>query len=135
MLRAIAIIALLSAAGQSGKHSAYRKEPCKTPELASSCFHIHARLNAGSGTPTVRLWGIGTHHVYGIYSNAYGFEHDDLTGDNEAPELPRTVLRFLPPTGGWTVYGDFEVCPLERHIEGHMQAACIAGASHIVKNY
>jgi len=134
ILRAIAIGALLSALGQLGDHGAYRKQSCKTPELASSCFHIHARLNAGNGTPAVRLWGVGTHHIYGIYSNTYGFEHDVLTLDNEAPELPRTVLRLLPATGGWTVYGDFEVCPLEPHVEGHMQAACIAGAAHVVKD-
>jgi len=30
------------------------------------------------------------------------------------------------------MYGDFEVCPLEPHIEGHMQAACIASASHVI---
>ena len=29
------------------------------------------------------------------------------------------------------IYGDFEICPLEPHVEGHMQAACIASATHI----
>jgi hypothetical protein len=70
--------------------------------------------------------------VYGIYSNRYGFIHDDPTLDNETPELHFRLPKDLPDKGGWTIYGDFEICPLERHIEGRMQAACIAAATHIV---
>jgi len=87
---------------------------------------------AGNGTPSTRLWHIGTHHLYGIYSNRYGFAHDSLTLDNEAPELHFDFPRGMTEQGGWTVYGDFEVCPLEPLAQGHMQAACIAGATHIV---
>jgi len=108
----------------------YRQQPCKTPELAPSCISIHGRLSAGNGTPSTRLWQIGTHHVYGIYSNRYGYSHDGLSLDNEAPELHFDFKDR--PDGGWTVYGDFEVCPLEPRAEGHMQAACIASATHIV---
>lgn len=109
----------------------YRQEPCKTPETAQSCVQVHGRLRAGNGTPSTRLWQIGTHHVYGIYSNRYGFTHDDQTLDNEAPELhfalPKSINSY-----GWTVYGDFEVCPLEPLIQGHMQAACVVSAAHVV---
>jgi hypothetical protein len=75
---------------------------------------------------------MGTHHLYGIYSNEYGFRHDSPTLDNEAPELHFTFPKGLPEQGGWTVYGDFEVCPLEPLKRSRMQSACIAGASHIV---
>ena len=92
---------------------------------------MHGRLSAGNGTPRVRLWQIGTHHIYGTYSNQYGFSHDSPTLDNEAPEL-----HFKLPKGSgepfWMVYGDFEVCVLEPRIQSHMQAACIAKASHVV---
>lgn len=108
----------------------YRQHPCKTPEIAPRCINLHGRLSAGNGTPSTRLWQIGTHHIYGIYSNRYGYSHDDLTLDNEAPELHFDFKD--KPEGGWTVYGDFEVCPLEPRAEGHMQAACIASATHIV---
>lgn len=30
------------------------------------------------------------------------------------------------------MFGAFEVCPLEPHIQGHMQAACVASATHII---
>ena len=116
----------------------YRNQLCKTPEVAAGCFQTHARLWSGNGTPSTRLWPIGTHRIYGIYSNQYGFKHDETTLDNESPHLPIAVAaavgRIWKRSGlsGWTLYGDFEVCPLEPHLQGHMQAACIAHASHIV---
>lgn len=116
----------------------YKNLPCETPALASSCFRIHGRLNQGNGTPSTRLWQIGTHHVYGIYSNQYGFIHDDATLDNESPKLPTNVEKQRTSDGnGYLgyVYADFEVCPLERHIEGHMQAACIQSATHVVAEH
>lgn len=109
----------------------YRREPCKTPETAHSCVQIHGRLAAGNGTPSTRLWQIGTHHIYGIYSNRYGFTHDSQTLDNEAPELHFALPKAIDGHG-WTVYGDFEVCPLEPLTQGHMQAACIVSAAHVV---
>jgi hypothetical protein len=131
MFRLITIISLLASSQAFAKKS-YRDEPCKTPEIAPSCLHLHGRLASGNGTPSTRLWQIGTHHVYGIYSNQYGFTHDSQTLDNEAPELHFTLPKNTPEPGGWTIYGDFEICPLERPIEGHMQAACIVGAVHTV---
>jgi len=104
----------------------------KTPELAPSCIQVRARLWEGNGTPSTRLWPIGSHHIYGIYSNQYGFAHDESTLDNEAPELHFTFPRPVPDQGGWAVFGDFEVCPLEPQIQGHMQAACLASASHVI---
>jgi hypothetical protein len=131
MLRPLVLLTLLLAAPSPSKDN-YRTFPCKTPELAPSCIKLHGRLSLGNGTPSVRLWQIGTHHIYGIYSNQFGFKNDDTTLDNESPEIVATIEKHLTQNGGWTVYGDFEACPLEPRIEGHMQAACIASASHIV---
>jgi hypothetical protein len=126
------IFLLIFASAQASANDAYRQKPCKTPEIASGCLRIHGRLSAGNGTPSTRLWHIGTHHIYGIYSNQYGFAHDNVTADNEAPEFHFIFPKGMPDQGGWTVYGDFEVCPLEPLVQGHMQAACIVGATNIV---
>ena len=131
MLRPLAVLLLL-ASTQAFANDAYRQQPCKTPEIALSCMLIHGRLAAGNGTPSTRLWHIGTHHIYGIYSNRYGFIHDTSTLDNEAPELHFAFPKSMPEQYGWTVFGDFEICPLEPLIQGHMQAACIVGAAKIV---
>jgi hypothetical protein len=131
MIRMIATLAFLVAARALASDD-YRQQPCKTPEIALSCVHVHGRLWMGNGTPSTRFWQIGTHHIYGIYSNQYGFKHDSETLDNEAPELHFTLPKSAQYPGGWTVYGDFEVCPLEPLVQGHMQAACIADAQHVV---
>jgi hypothetical protein len=131
MLRHLTVLALFVSAHVLANES-YRDRPCKTPELVPACIQVHARLWAGNGTPSTRLWPIGTHHIYGIFSNRYGFVHDETTLDNEAPELHFRFPKNMPDQTFWTVYGDFEVCPLEPLKQGHMQAACIAGATHIV---
>lgn len=110
----------------------YRQDPCEAAANLA-CLHIHGRLASGNGTPSTRLWHIGTRHIYGIYSNWYGFLHDDETLDNESPELHFTLPKDIPRPGGFTVYGDFDLCPLEPLMRGHMQAACIASATHIVE--
>ena len=69
---------------------------------------------------------------YGIYSNRYGFAHDTETLDNEGPNLPPAIESKRSKDRYVQMYGDFEVCPLEPHIERHMQAACIASASHVI---
>lgn len=132
MLRCLTIFAVSLLSARALANEDYREQLCKSPELAPTCMHIHGRLGYGNGTPSTRLWQVGTHHVYGIYSNRYGFIHDDPTLDNEAPELHFRLPKGLPDKGGWIVYGDFEVCPLDRHTQGHMQAACIATATHLV---
>jgi hypothetical protein len=122
---------MLFASGCAVAETDHRDQPCERVQDGRSCKWVHGRLSAGNGTPHVRLWLIGTHHKLGMYSNRYGFLHDSQTLDNEGPEL-----HFNLPNGSvdlfWTVYGDFKVCILEPQIQGHMQAACIAKASHIV---
>jgi hypothetical protein len=132
MLRRLTILAVFLSA-QALATENYRKQPCKTPALAPSCVQMHGRLRQGSGNPSMRLWQIGTTHIYGIYTNKYGFDHDDTIADNEGPTPPANIDKLRYPEGGLReIYGDFEVCPLEPPIEGHMQAACIANASHVI---
>jgi hypothetical protein len=58
--------------------------------------------------------------------------------DNEGPEFPPNVDEKLwdsvKKNSPWpnTLYGDFEVCPLEPERPDSMQAACIESAKNIV---
>jgi hypothetical protein len=114
--RLIAVLAIVFLAHNSSAEK--RSIACKTPANASSCYWTHGRLSVYNGAVNWRLWKIGTHNLLGIYSG---------------PELPANLeATFQPDPFGIEVYADFEVCPLERHIEGHMQAACIESAKHIV---
>jgi hypothetical protein len=106
-----------------------REIPCKTPENAKTCYWTHGRINAGNGTPSFRLWIVGTHHKLGIYSGP----SVDREGspDNEYHELPANLLQKFKPFKNW-VFADFEVCPLEPERPGEMQAACVESAKNIV---
>lgn len=114
--------------GASAQQKPKREIPCKTPENEKSCYWTHGRLRAGNGTPSFRLWKVGTDRVLGIYS---GPSVDRYGLDNENPELPASLGRkFRPFEHG--VFADFEVCPLEPQKAGVMQAACIESAKNIV---
>jgi hypothetical protein len=87
----------------------------------------------GNGTPSFRLWKIGTNRMLGIYS---GPSVDRYGLDNESPELPANARKSMqlnssPP---WlnTIYADFEICPLEPEKPRVMQAACIESAKNIM---
>ncbi len=137
---AIVLASLCSAAGaQYGNPD--RKIACKTPAVAHSCSRVHARLTFCCGTPAVRLWEIGTHRVLGIYSGPASYDAtkgEVLDGDNENPSLPSNIReaasRFKTKSGVDAfpaIFGDFEVCPLEPHRPGVMQAACIESARNL----
>lgn len=108
--------------------AAERKIPCKIPTNAAACYWTHGRLLQANGTPSFRLWKIGTHRVLGIYSgpplNRWG-------PDSEAPELPANIQSVFSKQ--WVVvYGDFEVCPLEEQRPETMQPACIEAVKNVV---
>jgi len=121
-----------------------RKIPCKTPENASLCYWTHGRLAVyNGGAPNFRLWKIGTRRIVGVFSGPSRFPPKVEEAD-ESPELPAELLkayeadnRRLKKERGinWafppTVFGDFEVCPLEPEKKGEMQAVCIESAKNI----
>jgi len=85
------------------------------PDLVGSCFKVHGRISAYNGTPTLRIWRIGTDRLLGV--------------DDDIP-VPESLSRQLD----WNVnaYADFEVCPFTREREGEMQKVCVESAEHIV---
>jgi hypothetical protein len=135
--RLIAVLAIVFFAHRSGAEK--RAVTCKTPAIAPSCYWTHGRLAVyNGGYPNLRLWKIGTHNLLGIYSGPSEFLHrEDYLSDHpegDDSELPANLEAAFNIPNPFTieVYADFEVCPLERHIEGHMQAACIESAKHLV---
>jgi len=90
------------------------QEPSPSPacdgrtEIVAPCFTVHGRLSFSNGTPSARIWRVGTHRMLGI--------HND--------ELPKQIeARML---GFETeVWGDFNVCPFTPERLGHMQFVCI----------
>lgn len=95
---------------------------CKTnPSLTGPCFKVHARLSVYNGTPSLRLWPIGTKRLLGVVND----EDDNI--------LPKDIT-WAELNDGKSVYGDFEVCPFEDEKAGEMRAVCIESfLNYVVK--
>ncbi len=69
-----------------------RKIPCKAPANASLCYWTHGRLSVYNGSPSFRIWQIGTRHILGVFNGPSHYPartNDDI----ENPELPAELYR------------------------------------------
>ena len=113
-----------------------RRIPCKTAENATTCYWARGRIMFYNGTPSYRLWKVGTKRLLGIYSGPSAWHGDPLASDNENPEMPANVEKGVSMGPGIVLWGDFEICPLVRERPGRMQAACVESATHLfVQNF
>lgn len=126
------LMALVLSAIGAPRRTPNRKIACKISENAGSCYWTHGRLNIGNGTPTVRLWKIGTKRILAIHSGP-GYKRGD-DQENDSPELPSNIRVALSKSKYGSIFGDFEICPLEPQETGVMQAACIESAKNIVED-
>jgi hypothetical protein len=97
-----------------GKSIADASQACKTdPDIIGACFKIHGRLSMWNGTPTMRIWRVGSNRILGT--------RDEPLPANLAKEIDWD-------TEAW---GDFEVCPYTKDRPGVMQTVCIESAEHV----
>jgi len=94
--------------------------PCKgnpeiVPKIVGKCFTIRGRANYSNGIP-FRLWVVGTHRM--------------LAPTN----IPPRVAQYLDLGGAAfdvVVFGDYEICPIEKDVPGWMRGVCIESATHL----
>ncbi len=98
--------------------SAEERPFCKgSARVIGACFSVHGRIIVANGIP-YRLWVIGTHRV--LAPDAVPQKVENLL------EMDRVHPMSV------SVFGDYEVCPLEKERPGWIRAVCIEGASHLV---
>jgi hypothetical protein len=78
----------------------------------------HGRLSLWNGTPSIRIWIVGTHRILGVGGN----------GDKYF--LPKALLDMM--AWGKDIYGDFYVTPLTKYKKGAMQMVRIDDARNLV---
>ena len=94
------------------------KSGCKSnPQLVAACFTVHGRLSAYNGTPSLRIWPIGTHRLLGVLK-----DEDPVV----IPESIRNEVGFEKD-----IYGDFVVCPFTQSKPGQMQFVCVEAVSNV----
>jgi hypothetical protein len=92
---------------------------------ADGCFWVHGRLSAYNGTPTFRIWPIGTRRMLGVV--------DADGGSQSANVLPADIrARVMPDAFAVSLFGDFRVCPLAADRPGHMRAVQLRQARGLV---
>jgi hypothetical protein len=84
-----------------------------------ACFKHHGRLSSQNGI-ALKIWLIGTRRVVALDNDV-----DDV------PAILRKYLEIASPDHSY-VYGDFDICPLEPDIPGHMRRVCVVGAEKLV---
>jgi hypothetical protein len=101
------------------RHSIARGSP-----MAAECHLIRGRLAVWNGTPSVRIWPVGTRRELGVAD-----AHGDTAGERL---FPAEVAALIEPAPDRTVvFGDYRVCPLSPRRPGRMQMVYIAGASRL----
>lgn len=121
---------------------AEEKTPCNkiTYPITGQCFTVHGRLQSYNGNPIFRIWIVGTHRLLGISDSWVKYSGKDsdptkvMMPDIQSHVLPENV-RKLWPSGymfATAIFGDYEVCPLEKEKVGWMQPVCISHATHLV---
>ena len=90
---------------------------CKSnPKLVGACFTVRGRLSYWNGTPSTRIWIVGTQRVLGL--------------SEEDTDLPSSVKAHLRAFGD-EIIADYFVCPLTKYRKGEMQMVCVQSASEI----
>ena len=92
-------------------------------DLVGKCFTVHGRLSVYNGTPSIRLWPIGTKRLLGILDPT---DISAVPGSNTIPPSIESKLDFDKQ-----VFGDFLVCPLTVSHPGRMQTVCIESGKNL----
>ena len=86
-------------------------------KFAGPCYKVRGRLSYYNGTPSTRIWIVGTHRMLGVRS--------------EDSKLPANVKPLLKDFGD-NIFADFVVCPLTRERPGHMRIVFVKSASRVI---
>jgi len=96
-----------------------------TGENMDEPFTIHGRLSFYNGTPSARIWIVGSTRMLGVLPD------EDL----DALGLPPRISRLLGDESGIfakQIYADFHVQPMAPDKKGHMRPVKMLGAKNIV---
>jgi len=122
VLSALALLIAYNAIAESRLHEA---ASCRArPDVVGRCFSVHGRLSVYNGTPSIRLWPLGSKRLLGV------LDPNDVSSGPGPTILPDEIKLKLD----WNkdVFGDFFVCPLSQKQSGRMQTICIESGKHLI---
>ena len=121
----LALLLLLIVTVLGAPRHAAPPQSCRSrPDVVGKCSRVHGRLSVYNGTPSIRLWPLGTKRLLGV------IDPNDVSNAPGPTILPVDIKNKLD----WDkdVFGDFIVCPLTRQQSGRMQTVCIADGKNLM---
>ena len=121
----IALLLLIVTASGSARFFPQASSCRARSDVVGKCFSVHGRLSVYNGTPSIRLWPMGTKRLLGI------IDPNDTSSAPGPTVLPVEIKNKLD----WDkdVLGDFLVCPLTRQQPGRMQTVCIESGKNLLE--
>jgi hypothetical protein len=112
----VVLLATTGAVAESGERA--------NPEPVAQCFDIRGWMSLYNGTPSVRIWIVGTQRLLGVYEvNSPDRSEDPLM----PPEVKALLTDFQTQ-----IIGDYTVCPLTQYMPGEMQIVFVKEARNLV---
>ena len=89
--------------------------------LSGPCYKVRGRMSLANGTPSVRIWLVGTKRILGISEGRFYLE--------EYANVPEELVRQLK----WdnVIFADFTVCPFTDDKPGVMRLVCVEAAENV----
>jgi hypothetical protein len=100
-------------------------------ESENGRFWVHGRLSAWNGTPTFRIWVVGTKRILGVIQ-------DPKSPNSDYPEMPKELMDiFFAQVAifGTDIYGDFLIEPLAPDEKGAMRPVRVITSKKLVVTY
>jgi hypothetical protein len=95
--------------------------PChEDPHVVGTCFSVRGKMNYWNGSPSVRIWKVGTKRILGV-------------SENRTTEGYSSIPRDLVEKLSWDtdLFADFVVCPFSAEQPGAMQFVCVDAVSNV----
>lgn len=108
----------LSSAALAAPEGSCREHPL----VNGPCFRLYARLSRYNGTPSARLWPVGTSRLLGISEGRFA-----LDGYRNLPEDIDRLSTFESD-----LFGNFLVCPFTDDEPGVMRFVCVESVEDLV---
>jgi hypothetical protein len=104
---------------------AQEAQSCRTRSgVVGKCFTVRGRLSVYNGTPSIRLWPLGSKRLLGVIDPK---DPSNAPGPSVFPTAIKAQLDWDKE-----ITGDFLVCPLTRSKPGRMQTICIESGKNLV---
>lgn len=88
----------------------------EAPVSGGKCFTLRGRVSLYNGTPSMRIWPIGSERLLGVVPSE----------DEDVPANIKGVVTF-----DQSAIADLEVCPVTKAKRGEMQMVCVRSARDI----